>query len=63
MIIDNRKQVVISERSIRCKLTGMRITNRIELNEESVPPLAEHVTMESSDTLDWQGKPYTGVRA
>lgn len=46
-IFDKRKQVVASERSIRCRRTGVRITNRIELHEDSVPPVVEHVTMES----------------
>jgi hypothetical protein len=49
MTADKRKQIVMSERTLRCKLTGMRITNRIELSEESVPPLVEHVTLECPD--------------
>jgi hypothetical protein len=46
MIIDKRKQLVISERTIHCRRTGVTITNRLELDEDRVPPVVEHVTME-----------------
>lgn len=48
IIFDKRKHVVISERSIRCRRTHIRITNRIEFNADSVPNVVEHVTMESA---------------
>lgn len=52
VIFDRRKQLVMSERSIRCKLTGMRITNRVEFNQDAVPQVVEHVTMESSESYE-----------
>lgn len=49
-IFDKRKQLVISERTIRCRRTGTRITNRVEFNEDAVPQLVEHITLESSES-------------
>lgn len=51
MIFDKRKQLVMSERTIRCRRTGVRITNRVEFNEDAVPQLVEYVTMETPESM------------
>jgi hypothetical protein len=61
MIFDKRKQLVLSERTIRCRRTGVRITNRLELDENSVPPVVEYITMEASQVDERTGSAIRAV--